>query len=169
MMCIIMKVQIKTIITHENYKNGRCEFVVSEEKFADFELQENDKNLLRTEQEFYTSGKSIWGTSGCGRCGCCCYALEINEPDIIKPAYEICKNLKIDGGEAACSLHRDKKPEVCKTWTCYGGKGLGCYTQRALFTNLSVDVLKTKTTGDVQCLCETNIHSLYTSPLLYLL
>ncbi|MEI9889260.1 MAG: hypothetical protein WDN45_00190 [Caulobacteraceae bacterium] len=49
----------------------------------------------------------------CGDCVACCQVLNIDEPDMIKPAGQLCMHCTGKG----CSIY-DSRPGVCRTWDC---------------------------------------------------
>ena len=109
---------------------------------------EFNQAVLDEERDLYRSGKNIWGTGGCARCGVCCYVLEV--PEINKPAYTRCPHLKTSRRGTSCELQGRDKPEACKAWSCYNRLGLEMPAQRYLFAQIAVDVLGTKSQRDVR-------------------
>ena len=49
----------------------------------------------------------------CGDCVACCQVLNIDEPDMIKPADQLCMHCT----GAGCSIY-DSRPQVCRDWDC---------------------------------------------------
>lgn len=49
----------------------------------------------------------------CGGCTVCCTELEVDTPDLRKPAGRPCRHLTTDG----CGIHA-VRPEICRTWFC---------------------------------------------------
>ena len=49
----------------------------------------------------------------CGDCVACCKVLNIDEPDMVKPADQMCMHCTGRG----CSVY-DSRPQVCRTWDC---------------------------------------------------
>jgi len=50
---------------------------------------------------------------GCGDCVACCQVLNIDEPDLVKPADQVCMHCTGHG----CAIY-DSRPGVCRTWDC---------------------------------------------------
>ena len=49
----------------------------------------------------------------CGTCVACCKVLNINEPDLFKPADQLCMHCNGKG----CGIY-DSRPAICRTWNC---------------------------------------------------
>ncbi len=49
----------------------------------------------------------------CGDCVACCQVLNINEPDMVKPADQLCMHCTGTG----CGVYASR-PQVCRTWDC---------------------------------------------------
>ena len=49
----------------------------------------------------------------CGDCVACCQVLNIDEPDMVKPADQLCMHCTGRG----CGVYASR-PEVCRTWDC---------------------------------------------------
>ena len=49
----------------------------------------------------------------CGDCVACCQVLNINEPDMVKPADQMCMHCTGKG----CGIY-EARPQVCRTWDC---------------------------------------------------
>ncbi len=49
----------------------------------------------------------------CGDCVACCQVLNIDAPELVKPANQICRHCTGQG----CAIH-DTRPQVCRTWDC---------------------------------------------------
>lgn len=49
----------------------------------------------------------------CGDCVACCKVLNIAEPDMVKPADQMCMHCTGKG----CGIH-GSRPEICRTWDC---------------------------------------------------
>jgi hypothetical protein len=49
----------------------------------------------------------------CGDCVACCQVLNINEPEMVKPADQMCMHCTGKG----CGIY-DTRPSVCRTWDC---------------------------------------------------
>lgn len=49
----------------------------------------------------------------CGGCVACCQVLNIDEPDLVKPADQMCTHCTSQG----CGIH-DNRPKVCRDWDC---------------------------------------------------
>jgi hypothetical protein len=49
----------------------------------------------------------------CGDCVACCEVLNIAEPDIVKPAGQMCMHCT----GAGCGIH-ESRPQVCRAWDC---------------------------------------------------
>ncbi|MGZ3278970.1 MAG: hypothetical protein ACXU82_16985 [Caulobacteraceae bacterium] len=50
---------------------------------------------------------------GCGGCVACCQVLNIDEPDMVKPADQLCMHCTGKG----CAIY-DSRPGVCRSWDC---------------------------------------------------
>jgi hypothetical protein len=49
----------------------------------------------------------------CGDCIACCQALNIDEPELVKPQGALCPNCTGSG----CSIY-ETRPQVCRSWNC---------------------------------------------------
>lgn len=49
----------------------------------------------------------------CGDCAACCTVLNVDEPDLVKPAGETCMNCTGTG----CAIY-DTRPAICREWNC---------------------------------------------------
>ena len=49
----------------------------------------------------------------CGDCVACCRVLNIDEPDMVKPADQMCMHCTGKG----CGIY-DSRPNVCRVWDC---------------------------------------------------
>jgi hypothetical protein len=49
----------------------------------------------------------------CGDCVACCEVLNIDEPDMVKPAEQMCPHCTGKG----CGVY-DRRPQVCREWDC---------------------------------------------------
>jgi hypothetical protein len=49
----------------------------------------------------------------CGDCVACCQVLDIDEPELVKPADQMCEHCSGEG----CSIH-ESRPQLCRDWDC---------------------------------------------------
>jgi len=98
-----------------------------------------EESLVRDKQrQFMTSGKTIWGTEDCQRCGACCVYFSI--PKIGKSAYSPCPNLETCGSQTSCRV-QESKPETCTGFKC---NKLKSDIVRTIIAGIAVQHLGTK-------------------------
>jgi len=121
----------------------------------DEKSKEKDLAIMALQRGYKQKGLSIWGTTGCERCGACCYKFRI--PTFNKPQYETCSHLTVSDSCASCDLHKAKKPRGCKVYGCWEKKfPMGTDAERLQLIRMAIDILKTKPESKLQELIESS-------------
>lgn len=122
------------------------------------EMTPLDERIMRVQYQFHDEGLNIWGEEDCGRCGACCYAWGND----IKDKFEHCEYLD----STDCKLHEDNKPPRCQAYRCYGFdyEPSGSDLQRLQLMLVAVDILKTRTSEDIQGVAQTPIKKRQLTP-----
>lgn len=111
---------------------------------------EFDEVVLLAERKFNDSGKSIWGTDGCEKCGACCYKFQITSLKEKKNEnYVPCPYQKIEGS-SICEKHGATKPRECKNYGCWKREyKMGTPAERYAMMRMAIDILHTKKESDL--------------------
>jgi hypothetical protein len=113
-----------------------------------------DEKILKLERAFSDTGKSIWGTDGCEKCGACCYEYQIRTLGKLKDTnYSLCPyQNRMHRNDC---MRQEKKPRECKKYGCWKREyRMGTPAERYAMMRMAVDILKTKTEKDIISLVE---------------
>ena len=69
---------------------------------------------LRLDEEVVRALSDALGRA-CGACSLCCKLLQIDEPELKKPANEWCRHCR--PGKGGCAIY-DERPPVCRDFAC---------------------------------------------------
>jgi len=111
---------------------------------------EFDEKVLKAQRKFNDSGKSIWGTDGCEKCGACCYKFQISTLKQKKDKqYTLCPYQKVKE-TSICKKQGTEKPRECKNYGCWKREyKMGIPAERYAMIRMAIDILHTKKESDL--------------------
>lgn len=111
---------------------------------------EFDNQVLAAQRKFNDTGKSLWGTDGCEKCGACCYKFQITSLKKKKDTgYILCPYQKINE-TSVCEKQGSRKPNECKNYGCWKREyKMGTPAERYAMMRMAIDILHTKEESDL--------------------
>jgi hypothetical protein len=111
---------------------------------------EFDNIVLVVQRKFNDTGRSIWGTDGCEKCGACCYKFQITTLDKEKDKqYELCPHQMIEE-TSVCKKQGSEKPIECNNYGCWKREyKMGTPAERYAMMKMAIEILHTKKESDL--------------------